>query len=210
MGVNPRLLIIGSGVQGDCSFAGGSRHVQAEVVLLDKTHGDFSAPLYQVQAYPEVSHSLTSAVDGGGDSFVLIGKVLELRKADKQILISNSDPNSEGDLVSYRYLIVAGGGKNSLIEHDAGEDFSMAMAALGEALRIQRALYHFNPPTRYSGPSPFHCADDCHPSYSVIGPDSAPQACTATAAVAKKVEVPVVEPVAFPASSKVSYDLQLL
>lgn len=211
MGINPHLLIIGSGVQLNETYLRSSRHVQADVVLLDKTHGDYAPMLYQMTGFSDVADSLGGAVDVGLDSFVMIGQVLKILKAEKQILLSNTDPDSEGDLVSYKHLIIVGGDGHTLIGRD--DEFRGGILGLHEAIRLQQAL---DSRIREQFPdsqlkSRLARAEGCRGSFSVLE-GVLPSSCHTTREVARRVKVPTSDLVLSSASSpcsRLSYEFQL-
>ena len=127
-----------------------SKHMVAEVVLIDKSQSALRPLLYQLKKNSLSETSVDKAIQDGGlvsvdrDAFMMVGEVLSIDKKKKMIHLSNQNT------VSYKHLIVAN-----------DEEFSHAIHALIDALKVQKKIPSLSSLDRY------HATRE-HPKYSLF------------------------------------------
>lgn len=105
----------------------------ADVVLIDKTHRALQPLLYQLKKELDIEHTNHSLRHPGFvsfdiEEFMMVGEVVSIEKARKEIILSNKN------IVSYNHLIVVSGSKGS--GHD--EEYTAGLQTLVNAVRMNK------------------------------------------------------------------------
>lgn len=114
-----------------------SQHFFAEVVLLDKTQEALNPLLYQLKkeaicGNDDLASIPKEFVNIQQDAFMMVGEVVGFDKKKKFITLSN------GNTVSYNYLIVAANPQSSYTEVELNREFSDGLQSLIDALRVKK------------------------------------------------------------------------
>jgi NADH dehydrogenase len=141
----PQVIIIGGGFAG-LAAARRLRHAACEVTLIDRhNHHVFQPLLYQVATAAlspgDIASPIRWILRKQERLRVLLANVEHIDSAAKRIrLDSPSSRGSDGELLSYDYLIVAAGATHSYFGHDEWGAVAPGLKTLDDALSIRRRL----------------------------------------------------------------------
>ncbi len=130
-------IIVGINLR-DLEFPKTSHHIQAEIVLIDKSSDVLQPLLYQLKTDVLNNELDTPVINNPGfltlekNSFLMMGEVLEINKTKKQIYLKNEDT------VSYKHLIIASGLKQTASCTIHNDELASGLHALIEALRVRK------------------------------------------------------------------------
>jgi NADH:ubiquinone reductase (H+-translocating) len=137
-----KVVIIGGGF-GGLNAAKSLNHAKLDVLLIDKTnHHLFQPLLYEVATAAlspgEIATPLREVLRLQENTTVIMGEVVKIDKANKQIAIAN------GDIFGYDYLIICVGARHSYFGRDDWEPFAPGLKTINDALKIrERVLISF-------------------------------------------------------------------
>ncbi len=133
-----RVVIVGGGFAG-LTVARGLKGADAEVLLIDHTnHHLFQPLLYQVASAAlspaDIAVPIREILRDQQNTTVLMGKVEEVKAADKAIRLGS------GETISYDYLVLAVGARHSYFGNDGWEQHAPGLKTLRDALSIRQHL----------------------------------------------------------------------
>ncbi len=135
------VVVLGGGF-GGLEFCKAFHSEDARVTVVDRTnHYLFQPLLYQVAtaglSAPEIAQPIRSVLSDRPDITVLMDEVQDINVAEKKVLLRENT-------LSYDYLVVAMGGRNSYFGHHEWEEFAPGLKTLDDAVRIRsRVLLAF-------------------------------------------------------------------
>ena len=138
MANNPAIVIIGGGFGGLwCAKALANKPVN--VTLIDrKNHHVFQPLLYQVATAVlspgEIAQPIRRILHKAENIEVILGEALDFDKESSNVTLSN------GSIVSYDYLIVAGGARHSYFGHDEWERDAPGLKTIEDAVEMRRRI----------------------------------------------------------------------
>lgn len=130
------------------------QHLESDVVLLDQAGGGIHPLLYQLRKQDieaDLSQLKRGYVGLPKGAFLLVGQVIKIDREKKLIYISSENDSLSGNYsehtVNYKHLIVATGITHAPEAAAQEEDFSVALEALIEAIKVSKAKDSVAPPT---------------------------------------------------------------
>ncbi len=135
------VVVLGGGF-GGLEFCKAFHCEDARITLVDRTnHYLFQPLLYQVAtaglSAPEIAQPIRSVLSDRPDITVLMDEVQDINVAEKKVIMRENT-------LSYDYLVVAMGGRNSYFGHPEWEEFAPGLKSLDDAVRIRsRVLLAF-------------------------------------------------------------------
>src|SRR5580700_11448284 len=133
-----KVVIVGGGF-GGLSAAKALKRAKLDVLLIDKTnHHLFQPLLYEVATAAlspgEIATPLREALRHQSNTSVIMGEVVSINKAAKQLILSN------GDAIGYDYLVIATGARHSYFGNDQWEPFAPGLKTINDALKIREQI----------------------------------------------------------------------
>ena len=135
------VVVLGGGF-GGLEFCKAFHCEDASITVVDRTnHYLFQPLLYQVAtaglSAPEIAQPIRSVLSDRPDITVLMDEVQDINVAEKKVIMRENT-------LSYDYLVVAMGGRNSYFGHPEWEEFAPGLKSLDDAVRIRsRVLLAF-------------------------------------------------------------------
>ena len=134
----PRVVIVGGGF-GGLAAARELRHAPVSVTLVDRrNHHLFQPLLYQVATASlnasDIAEPIRKVLADQANTTVLLAEV------DRIDIDARTLTFSDGDGLSYDYLIVAAGATHSYFGHDEWEESAPSMKSIEDALDVRRRL----------------------------------------------------------------------
>jgi NADH dehydrogenase FAD-containing subunit len=138
----PRVVIVGGGFGGLAAAKALSR-TPAQIVLIDRTnHHLFQPLLYQVATSllgpGHIGSPIRGILRNQKNTTVIMGEVTGVDKDQKCVFVSDAD--RKGVPLSYDYLILATGGRQSYFGHDEFEKFAPGLKSLADAVAIRNKI----------------------------------------------------------------------
>lgn len=133
-----RVVIIGGGF-GGLNVAKSLKSAPMEILLIDKTnHHLFQPLLYEVATAAlspgEIATPLREVLRNQENTTVIMGEVIRIDKAAKQVTIAS------GDLIGYDFLVIAIGARHSYFGRDEWEQFAPGLKTVSDALKIRERI----------------------------------------------------------------------
>jgi NADH:ubiquinone reductase (H+-translocating) len=133
-----KVVIIGGGF-GGLNAAKALKKAKLDILVIDKTnHHLFQPLLYEVATAAlspgEIATPLREVLRDQMNTSVIMGEVVSIEKSAKQLTLSN------GDVISYDYLIVATGARHSYFGNDQWEQFAPGLKTLNDAIKIREQV----------------------------------------------------------------------
>ncbi len=133
----PRIVIIGGGFAG-MELAKGLRHLEAQVVLLDKNnYHTFQPLLYQVATAAleadSIAYPFREIFKDQGNFIFRMAEVARIRPQD------NCVETSIGE-IGYEYLVIASGSKTNYFGMKDVEEFSLPMKSIPQAIALRNMI----------------------------------------------------------------------
>ena len=142
-GGRPHVVIIGGGFGGTFAARRLAKASVAVTVLDRSTTNLFQPLLYQcatgILSEGQITEPLRAMLEKQKNTRVVQGEALDLDPSTKTITVGRRD-GSEFEL-TYDYLVVAVGMRQSYFGHDEFEKFAPGMKTLDDALLIRRRIY---------------------------------------------------------------------
>lgn len=149
---NAKVVIIGGGF-GGLNVAKTLKNTQLDVLVIDKTnHHLFQPLLYEVATAAispgDIAAPLREILRYQQNTTVIMGEVVAVDKNAKQVTISN------GNKISYDYLVISIGARHSYFGRDDWEPFAPGLKTISDALKIrEQVLISFEQAERLDNPS---------------------------------------------------------
>lgn len=133
-----KIVIIGGGF-GGLNAAKSLKNAKFDVLMIDKTnHHLFQPLLYEVATAAlspgEIATPLRESLRHQNNTSVIMGEVIAIDKAAKQITISN------GDKICYDYLLIAIGARHYYFGNDKWEIFAPGLKTINDAIKIREQI----------------------------------------------------------------------
>jgi NADH dehydrogenase len=133
-----KLVIIGGGF-GGLNAARTLKHSKLDILLIDKTnHHLFQPLLYEVATAAlspgQIATPLREVLRHQDNTTVIMGEVVKIDKANRQVSIAN------GDVIGYDYLVISVGTRHSYFDRDDWEPFAPGLKTIGDALKIREQI----------------------------------------------------------------------
>lgn len=133
-----KVVIIGGGF-GGLNAAKALKKAKLDVLVIDKTnHHLFQPLLYEVATAAlspgEIATPLREVLRHQSNTSVVMGEVVSIDKAIKQVILSN------GTAISYDYLILATGARHSYFGNDSWEKFAPGLKTISDALKVREQI----------------------------------------------------------------------
>lgn len=133
-----KVVIIGGGF-GGLNTAKSLKASNAEVLLLDKTnHHLFQPLLYEVATAAlspgEIATPLREVLRHQTNTTVIMGEVVKIDTAKKQVVIAN------GDAYDYDYLVISIGARHSYFGKDEWEKYAPGLKTISDAVKIREQV----------------------------------------------------------------------
>ena len=134
----PKVVILGGGF-GGLAAARELRHAPVSVTLVDRrNHHLFQPLLYQVATASlnasDIAEPIRKVLADQPNTKVLLAEVDRIDVAARTLTFT------DGDGLSYDYLIVAAGATHSYFGHDEWEEYAPSMKSIEDALDVRRRL----------------------------------------------------------------------
>jgi NADH dehydrogenase len=138
----PVIVIVGGGF-GGLAAAKALRKAPARVILIDRTnHHLFQPLLYQVATSVLTPGQIASPIRGilgkQRNTTVLLGEVTAVDRAEKCVLVSNTDRSNVP--IDYDYLILATGATHSYFGHEEFQKYAPGLKNLVDAVAIRNKI----------------------------------------------------------------------
>lgn len=133
-----KVVIIGGGF-GGLNVATSLKHAKIDLLLIDRlNHHLFQPLLYEVATAAlspgEIATPLREVLRNQANATVLMGEVIEIDTAKKQLTIAN------GDLIAFDYLVIAPGARHSYFGNDQWEPFAPGLKTISDAVSIREQI----------------------------------------------------------------------
>lgn len=133
----PHIVVLGAGF-GGLEFCKHFSDPNARITLVDRNnHHLFQPLLYQVATAglsgPDIAQPIRSILSDKLNVTVLLDNVLDIKLADKKVVLSES-------VLTYDYLLLALGGATSYFGHPEWEQFAPGLKSLSDALAIRARI----------------------------------------------------------------------
>ena len=140
----PRIVIVGGGF-GGLAAAKALGNSPAEVILIDRTnHHLFQPLLYQVAtstlAPGQIGFPIRGILEKQKNATVILGEVTQVNKAQRSVIVSNTDRQSVP--IAYDYLVLATGATHSYFGRNEFEKFAPGLKSLADALATRNKVLH--------------------------------------------------------------------
>lgn len=139
MDFDNRAFIVGVNLN-DLESTPSGQNIFAEVVLIDKSNDVLQPLLYQLKSdalkhqNDFLSLGKQAFITMEDNAFAMIGEVITINKNKKQIYLKNEIT------VSYKYLILASGLKQSMIASTHDDELSAGLHTLMRAIRVRNNI----------------------------------------------------------------------
>ncbi len=133
-----KVVIIGGGF-GGLNVATSLKGAKIDLLLIDRlNHHLFQPLLYEVATAAlspgEIATPLREILRAQENATVLMGEVIHIDTAKKQLTIAN------GDLIAFDYLVIAPGARHSYFGNDQWEQFAPGLKTISDALSIREQI----------------------------------------------------------------------
>jgi NADH:ubiquinone reductase (H+-translocating) len=133
-----KVVIIGGGF-GGLNAAKSLKNAKLEILLIDKTnHHLFQPLLYEVATAAlspgDIATPLREVLRHQENTAVIMGEVVKIDKAARQITMAN------GDLIGYDFLVISIGANHSYFGKDEWETFAPGLKTINDALNIREEI----------------------------------------------------------------------